>query len=165
MNLDLKGKNAWVGGSSKGIGWSTAVELAKMGANVTLIGRRETILKEKIKELQTNENQIHDYVVIDYQNTADLVHIINKKVQEKEYTIVINNTGGPAGGEIAMETPEKFEMVLKQHLLANQVILQAVLPAMKNKNFGRIVNILSVSVKQPIIGLGVSNTTRYAVAA
>lgn len=163
MNLDLSNKNAFVGGSSKGIGWATAVELALLGANVTLVSRSENILKEKVNLLPSIPNQIHDYLVLDYQN----LEMVKSKISvlKKEYHILINNTGGPTGGEILQENADKFEQVFRQHLVVNQLLTQAFVPFMQKEGFGRIVNIISVSVKQPIIGLGVSNTIRWAVAA
>ncbi len=163
MNLDLSNKNAFVGGSSKGIGWATAVELALLGANVTLVSRSENILKEKVKLLPNTGNQTHDYLVLDYQN----LELVKSKISvlKKEYHMLINNTGGPTGGEIIQENTEKFEQVFRQHLVVNQLLTQAFVPFMQKEGFGRIVNIISVSVKQPIIGLGVSNTIRWAVAS
>lgn len=163
MNLDLLNKNAFVGGSSKGIGWATAVELALLGANVTLVSRSENILKEKVNLLPSIPNQIHDYLVLDYQN----LEIVKSKISvlKKEYHILINNTGGPTGGEILQENTDKFEQVFRQHLVVNQLLTQAFVPFMQKEGFGRIVNIISVSVKQPLIGLGVSNTIRWAVAS
>lgn len=163
MNLDLSNKNAFVGGSSKGIGWATAVELALLGANVTLVSRSENILKEKVKLLPNTGNQTHDYLVLDYQN----LELVKSKISvlKKEYHMLINNTGGPTGGEIIQENTDKFEQVFRQHLVVNQLLTQAFVPFMQKEGFGRIVNIISVSVKQPIIGLGVSNTIRWAVAS
>lgn len=163
MNLDLTGKNAFVGGSSKGIGWATAVELALLGANVTLVARNELLLKEKVKLLPTNGIQSHDFISIDYSN----FEVVKEKIGtlSKNYHILINNTGGPSGGSILDENTDKFDAVFKQHLLVNQFLVQSFFEGMKHAGFGRIVNIISVSVKQPIVGLGVSNTVRWAVAS
>lgn len=163
MNLNLSNKNAFVGGSSKGIGWATAVELALLGANITLVARNKEVLIEKLKLLPNNGNQNHKFLVLDYQNLKEVDS--NISTLKKEYHILINNTGGPAGGNIIEESPEKFELVFRQHVLVNQILAQAFVPFMQKEGFGRIVNIISVSVKQPIIGLGVSNTIRWAVAS
>jgi 3-oxoacyl-[acyl-carrier protein] reductase len=166
MNLNLKNKNAFVGGSSKGIGWATAVELAALGANVTLAGRNEELLKQKLELLpKLSTEQHHNYEVLDYTQLENLKWVAKKISKNKDYHILINNTGGPSGGEIIEEAPEKFLEVFQQHLIANQILVQAFLPGMQAANFGRIVNIISVSVKQPIVGLGVSNTIRWAVAS
>lgn len=163
MNLNLLGKNAFVGGSSKGIGWASAVELALMGANVTLVARSEEALIQKVTLLANNGKQKHDFLVLDYQNIKEVESKISSL--KKEYHILINNTGGPTGGNIIEESPEKFEIVFRQHVLINQILAQAFVPFMQSEGFGRVVNIISVSVKQPIIGLGVSNTIRWAVAS
>ena len=163
MKNDLKNINAFVGGSSKGIGWATARELAQLGANVTLVGRNEQTLKEKLALLTKTEEQTHDYIVLDYTQKDELSNSL--KTITKPYQILINNTGGPAGGNIAEEDPEKFEAVFSQHLVINQMLVQKFLSDMQAAGFGRIVNIISVSVKQPIVGLGVSNTIRWAVAS
>ncbi len=163
MNLNLLGKNAFVGGSSKGIGWASAVELALIGANVTIVSRSEEILQQKVALLANNGKQKHDFLVLDYQSLEEVESKISSL--KKEYHILINNTGGPTGGNIIEESPEKFEIVFRQHVLINQILAQAFVPFMQSEGFGRVVNIISVSVKQPIIGLGVSNTIRWAVAS
>ncbi len=163
MNLDLKGKKAFIGGSSKGIGWASAVELALLGANVTLVSRNEDLLREKLNQLPNNGSQNHDYLVLDYCDLEIFREKINKVT--KTYHILVNNTGGPTGGNVLDEPAEKFEQVFRQHLETSQILAQKFVPDMQEEGFGRIVNIISVSVKQPIVGLGVSNTIRYAVAA
>jgi 3-oxoacyl-[acyl-carrier protein] reductase len=166
MNLSLKNKNAFVGGSSKGIGFASAVELANNEASVTLVGRNEELLKQKLSQLPVLlETQMHDYVVLDYSDIENLKSVVNQLALKKNYQILVNNTGGPAGGDIINESQEKFESVFQQHLIANQILAQAFMPSMKEAGFGRIVNVISVSVKQPLVGLGVSNTIRWAVAA
>ena len=163
MNLNLNEKNAFVGGSSKGIGWASAVELALMGANVTIVSRSEETLKQKVALLSNNGHQNHDFLALDYQNLKEVESKIS--TLKKKYHILINNTGGPTGGNIIEESPEKFEFVFRQHVIMNQILAQAFVPFMQSEGFGRVVNIISVSVKQPIIGLGVSNTIRWAVAS
>lgn len=165
MNLDLTGYNAFVGGSSKGIGWATAVELALLGASITLVARSEELLKKRVTELPTPNVQQHDFVCVDYADLEAVKAAALQILSEKNIHILVNNTGGPAGGEIINEPTEKFEAVFRQHLSVNQLLTQTFLPGMKNAGFGRIVNVISVSVKQPIVGLGVSNTIRWAVAS
>ena len=166
MELSLKSKNAFVGGSSKGIGFAAAIELAKIEANVTLVGRNEELLKQRLSQLPVlTKNQMHDYLVVDYSDIENLKSEIKQLASRKNYQILVNNTGGPAGGDIINESQDKFELVFQQHLIANQILAQAFVPAMKAAGFGRIVNVISVSVKQPLVGLGVSNTIRWAVAA
>jgi 3-oxoacyl-[acyl-carrier protein] reductase len=166
MNVNLEGKNALVGGGSQGLGLASAIELALLGANVTIVSRSEEKLQKALILLDTSKNQQHQYIVADYSDTAFLSHAFHQYFQSNPVThILINNTGGPAGGEIINASAEQFEKAFQQHLIANQVLTQAVVDGMKKAGYGRIINIISTSVKQPINGLGVSNTIRAAVAS
>lgn len=163
MNLDLSQKNALVCGGTDGIGWATAVELAKMGANVCLFARNEEKLKTRIESLDKSKKQVHSFLIADFSKLANVQNAIENA--STDFHILINNTGGPSGGKIIEESPEKFAATFEQHLMINQYLSQKLVPYMQKEGFGRIVNIISVSVKQPIIGLGVSNTIRWAVAS
>ncbi len=163
MNLNLTNKNALVCGASKGIGRAIAMELAAMGANVTVSSRNEAVLQELVASLP-NTQQKHQYLVLDTNNTAQLEESMARFVQSNEIHILINNTGGPAGGPIVEAEPQAFVQAFANHILASHVITKALIPAMKAAKYGRIINIISTSVKQPIDGLGVSNTTRAAMA-
>lgn len=165
MNLDLTNKYALVGGSSKGIGKATAIALASLGANVTLMARSEDTLKEVINELDTSKGQQHDFVTVDYGDRKDLEEKIAAKLEAHPFHILINNTGGPAAGVIVNATPEQFLDAYQKHLLCNHLLTQLLLDGMKKDGYGRIINIISTSVRIPIDGLGVSNTTRGAVAS
>ncbi len=162
MNLDLKNKNAIVCGSTQGIGEASAVQLAKLGANVTLIARNENKLLENITILDKSHGQSHSFVCVDFSDTDKLKKEIS--LLKGTYHILVNNTGGPAAGPISEATTKCFEDAFKMHLINNQILVQKVLEGMKKEKFGRIINIISTSVKAPIIGLGVSNTIRAAVA-
>ena len=162
MNLDLKNKNAIVCGSTQGIGEATAIELAKLGANITLIARNESKLLNVLNELDKSQGQIHSFVCIDFTDTEKLKEKVNHL--KGTYHILINNTGGPAAGPITDAKTDFFEDAFKMHLVNNQILVQKVVSGMKENSFGRIVNIISTSVKAPIPGLGVSNTIRAAVA-
>jgi len=166
MNLDLIGKNALVCGSSKGIGKASAVELAELGANVTLVARNEDLLKATLNELDTSHYQRHSYLVLDFADykTVEAKMQQHLKAENIVYHILVNNTGGPAGGAAIDATPEQFMQVFNNHLLCNHVITKLLADGMKQSGYGRIINIISTSVKQPINGLGVSNTIRGAVA-
>lgn len=164
MNLDLKHKNALVGGSSKGIGRAVAIELASLGANITLMARTEEKLIAVQAELDTSQGQQHDYLVVDFDDSQKLQQKIAVLVQFKPIHILVNNTGGPKGGNIVDALPQAFMNAIHNHVVCNHVLLQTVLPGMQSEKYGRIINIISTSVKQPIDGLGVSNTTRSAVA-
>lgn len=163
MNLNLKNKNALICGSTAGIGKATAIELAALGANITLLARNEEKLKNTLSELSTNNGQNHNYLLADFSKPDSLKEILSDNIN-KNYHILLNNTGGPKGGPIFNANLSEFTAAFSQHLLCNQLLVQAVVAGMKTNNYGRIINIISTSVKQPIEGLGVSNTIRGAVA-
>lgn len=162
MEITLNNKNAIVCGSTQGIGKATAIELALMGANVTLIARDKNKLASVASNLDTKQGQSHSYLCVDFSNTDELRNKL--KSIDETYHILINNTGGPAGGPITEANTESFENAFKMHLINNQILAQSVIPGMIKQGYGRIVNIISTSVKAPIAGLGVSNTIRAAVA-
>ena len=164
MDLDLKGKSAVVCGSTQGIGKASALELALMGANVTLIARNEQKLKETVSQLYSQGGQYHDYIVCDFSFPDDLKTKVTAYAQSKPVHILVNNTGGPPGGQAIDASPEEFLKAFSGHLICNQILVQAFVDGMKKDRFGRIINIISTSVKIPLKGLGVSNTTRGAVA-
>ncbi len=162
MNLNLKNKNAIVCGSTQGIGEASAIELAKLGANITLIARNKNKLEAVLKKLDTSLGQQHSFVCIDFSDTENLRKEVNSLTET--YHILINNTGGPAGGPITSASSIAFEDAFKMHLINNQILVSKVIDGMKEAGYGRIINILSTSVKAPIPNLGVSNTIRAAVA-
>jgi 3-oxoacyl-[acyl-carrier protein] reductase len=164
MNLDLNGKRAVVCGSTQGIGKASAVELALLGAHVTLVARDEEKLKQVVKELQAKAGQAHDYIVADFSNPDDLKKKIYAYAAKTKVHILINNTGGPPAGLAIDAQPEDFIQAFSNHLICNQHLVQALVPGMKAEGYGRIINVISTSVKIPIRGLGVSNTIRGAVA-
>lgn len=164
MNINLKGKNALVCGSSKGIGKAAAVALAEMGANITLVARSATIMADLVKELKQEQGQRHDFLQADFADSKDLKKKITGLTSGKVIHILINNTGGPPGGPIVAANVEEFQQAFHNHLICNHLLTQAVIKGMKAEGFGRIINVISTSVKQPIPGLGVSNTIRAAVA-
>lgn len=165
MNLDLSGKHALVCGSSQGLGLASAIELSLLGAQVTLVARNEERLKEALLKLDHTRGQKHDYLVADFSNPDAMKSIIESQVKAgNQYDILVNNTGGPAGGKAIDATTDAFIHAFQSHLLCNHILVQAIAPGMKEKKFGRIINVISTSVKQPIPGLGVSNTIRAAVA-
>ena len=161
MELGLQNKNALVCGSTQGIGKATAISLAKEGINITLIARNETALQEVLKELPQNGQQKHGYLVADFSKPDQVKEVVSTN---KSFHILINNTGGPKSGAIINASVEEFSAAFQMHVLVNQILVQAVVPFMKKECFGRIINIISTSVKEPIPGLGVSNTIRNAVA-
>jgi 3-oxoacyl-[acyl-carrier protein] reductase len=166
MNLNLSNKNALVCGSTQGIGRAVAVELALMGANVTLMARNETSLKAVLSTLSTAQGQQHTYIVADFASSENVKQAIaDHQAQFANFQILINNTGGPTGGPLIEAATTQLLQTFEMHLINNQLLAQAVVAGMREAGFGRIVNVISTSVKQPIAGLGVSNTVRWAVAS
>lgn len=161
MDTSLSGRSALVGGSTQGIGKAAAIELASLGATVTLIARDESRLKAVAAELPTAAGQKHTYLVADFTQPETVSKALGATAP---YHILINNTGGPKGGPAHAASPDDYLAAFRMHMVCNQILVQAVLPAMKEAKYGRIVNILSTSVKAPIPDLGVSNTIRAAVA-
>lgn len=164
MDLNLKGKNALVCGSSKGIGKAAAFEIAKLGANVTLVSRSADKMAALIHELDHSQGQHHDFLAADFSNPADLKRKVHGLVGAKPIHILVNNTGGPPAGPILKAEPSEFMDAITQHLICNHLLVQAVVPGMKREGYGRIINVISTSVKAPLDNLGVSNTVRAAVA-
>ena len=166
MDLNLSGKRAIVCGSTQGIGKAVALELAQMGASITLIARDEEALKKTVIELQKNPGQNHNYICADFTEPLDLKRAVDARFTSgKEVAhILVNNTGGPQGGPIVTAKTDEFIQTFYNHLICNHILVQAVVEGMKAANYGRILNIISTSVKQPLKGLGVSNTIRGAVA-
>jgi len=161
--MELEGKHAVVCGSTQGIGFETAKLLASRGARVTLVARNEDKLKDAIKNLSTHSN--HDYLVADFSKPDELKRTIDSFVQDNNYPhILVNNTGGPKGGLIIEAEVDEFISTFNQHLICNHILAQALYKGMIKNGYGRIINIISTSVKQPLNGLGVSNTIRGAVA-
>jgi 3-oxoacyl-[acyl-carrier protein] reductase len=166
MELALTGKTALVCGSTQGIGKAVAMELALLGANIILLARNEEKLRETISELPSNANQNHHYISADFNQPLELKRIVADFLQKGvTIHILINNTGGPKGGAIKDADPSEFIMAFNQHLICNHLLAQLVYPGMIADNYGRIINIISTSVKQPLPNLGVSNTIRGAVAS
>jgi len=163
MNLNLKGKKAVVCGSSQGIGWATAMELASMGASIVLVARNEDKLSKLISKLP-NDDQEHSYLVADFNKPNSLAEVISEWAANNKAHILINNTGGPPAGTALSAEIEAYRLAFNQHLICNQILVQNLAPGMKNAGYGRIINVISTSVKQPLANLGVSNTIRGAVA-
>lgn len=166
MNISLSSQNALVCGASRGIGKAIALQFAQAGANVTLLARNKNALLDVKEQLCTQSNQSHQILVADMSNPHELSQtVINYLSNNPAISILVNNTGGPKPGPANLAKTEDYLQAFNQHLLANQALVQAVLPGMKTKQMGRIINIISTSVKQPIANLGVSNTIRGAVAS
>ena len=163
MELNLKNKVALVCGSTQGIGRAAAMALASEGVKVTLLARNEAKLKLVLSELP--KTAVHDYIVADFSKIEELQLNVSDYINKNPgFHILINNTGGPRSGSIINATLEQFESAFTMHLKCNHVLTQLLVPYMKSEGYGRIINVISTSVKEPIEGLGVSNTIRNAVA-
>jgi 3-oxoacyl-[acyl-carrier protein] reductase len=162
----LEGKRALVCGSSQGIGRAIAVHFADQGAEVILLARSEVGLRRLCSQLGALQGQRHAYLAADLARADRLVKLLEERLpQLLPIHILVNNSGGPPGGILCEAAPHEFIEAFTQHLVSSQILVQAVLAGMKKEQFGRIINIVSTSVKQPIPGLGVSNTVRGAVAS
>lgn len=163
--MELSGKHAIVCGSTQGIGLETAKLLAERGAKVTLVGRNEKKLIIAQHSLARPEGAEHNFLMADFSQPMSLKAALDKYLNDGNMpTILVNNTGGPKGGAIIDADISEFLATFNQHLICNHILAQALVPVMKSKGEGSIVNIISTSVKQPLNGLGVSNTIRGAVA-
>ena len=167
MDLDLTGKHALVCGSSRGIGLAAAIELAQLGANVTLLARSSDSLRNALSALPGSDDATrrHGAICVDMSDLAALATQVAALAHNQPVQILVNNSGGPPGGPAHTSRTEDFEIAFRQHLLAGHALVQAVLPGMRESGWGRIVNVISTSVREPIVNLGVSNTVRGAVAS
>lgn len=165
MNISLKNKTAVICGSSQGIGFATAKELAVNGANCILIARNQEALQTAVGQLTVTGEQHHQWKVADFADNHSVEAAIKNIVGKQGVEILINNTGGPKAGPILDASTDAFEQAFRQHLINNQILVRTVVPGMKEAGYGRIINIISTSVKTPLSNLGVSNTIRLAVAS
>ena len=165
MNLSLKDKTALICGSTQGIGLAIAIELSQLGANCILMARNETSLKNALEQLDASQGQHHNFIVADFSNPDEVKDLITAFTGKQNIQILINNTGGPASGPATEASEDEFLSAFNQHLICNHILAKAVIPGMKKDGYGRIINIISTSVKIPLPNLGVSNTIRGAVAS
>ena len=165
MNLSLEGKYAIICGSTQGIGFAIAEELALLGANCTLVARNEEGLQFAVQQLDSALRQQHQYLVADFTQPEEVKKVIQAHVAKHPVHILVNNTGGPPAGPVIDATEDAFIDTFNQHLVCNHILAKAVVPSMKKEGYGRIINVISTSVKIPLKNLGVSNTIRGAVAS
>ena len=165
MNLDLCNRTALVCGSSQGLGAAVAKELALLGANIILLARTESNLNKTMSLLDISKGQSHQYIVGDTSKPKELLEKVTKFLAIGNHIdILVNNSGGPAAGPLLDTNFKDIDNAFQSHLMVSHLLTQAIVPGMKRKKFGRIINILSTSIKQPINGLGISNSVRAAVA-
>lgn len=165
MNLSLVNKYAIICGSSQGIGLAAAKVLAGLGASCILLARNEDALAKALGELPVSAGQHHRYAVADFSDTGTVSAAIGEIVKQTRIEILVNNSGGPKPGPITRAEAADFEGAFSQHLICNHLLSQAVLPGMRAAGYGRIINIISTSIRTPLPNLGVSNTIRAAVAS
>jgi 3-oxoacyl-[acyl-carrier protein] reductase len=166
MLIDLSNRTAIVCGSSQGIGKAIALQFASSGASVILIARNEDRLRKVLRELKSSKKQNHSFIVADFSDPDSLKKKIHNFTSENPPVhILVNNTGGPKSGEIYKAETDELANAFRNHVVCNQILIQALIDGMKKEKYGRIINIISTSVKQPIKNLGVSNTIRAAVAS
>ncbi len=166
MIIDLHNRNALVCGASQGIGKAIALELAKAGASVTLLARNCAALNKIVSSLPNDGFQSHDYICSDIRDYKNISNQLEQKITDgMKYHILINNTGGPPAGLLSEANITALQEAFEMHVIAAQHISSLLLPTMKTENYGRIINIISVGLKQPIANLGVSNTIRGAMGS
>lgn len=165
MNLQLNFKHALVCGASKGLGRASAIKLAKIGAKVTVVARSESLLQKVVQELKSISAIEHKYLVLDLSDISQVESSISELNKNDPIQIVVNNSGGPAGGTLLGANIDDMTAAFTNHILCSQTIAKIVLPTMRQLNYGRIINIVSTSVRQPIDGIGISNTIRGAMAS
>ena len=167
MDINLTNKKAFVCGSTQGIGRAAAIELANLGASIVLLARNEDSLKSVKDELNVEANQTHEFIVAEFSAPGELQKKVGEYLEKNPQPvhILINNTGGPPAGKAIDARLDEFVSAFQNHLLCNQILTQALVAGMKTEKYGRIINVISTSVKQPIPNLGVSNTIRGAVAS
>ncbi|PYP42533.1 MAG: short-chain dehydrogenase [Gemmatimonadetes bacterium] len=163
MNTSLAGRRALVCGASQGIGRAAALALAGEGAAITALARNEASLRALCDELPRAADP-HHFLVVDLSDPEAAGRAVREDVAREPVQILLNNTGGPPPGPITAATAEAFRAAFDTLLLSSHALVQAVLPGMRQAQWGRIINIVSTSVREPIGGLGVSNTLRAATA-
>ena len=165
MKINLKDKKAFIGGSSKGLGYAVAKQLAVCGAMVTLVSRNEPLLKKNMIELKKLTGFNHNYIVVDYNDSKGYNKIITEFFKTNSVDILINNTQGPNAGDVLSVSESDYKNAFNL-LFQNTVnTSMAAIKGMKKNNWGRIINMASVSVKEPLSYLALSNTIRSAVTS
>ncbi|MFC4219251.1 SDR family oxidoreductase [Flagellimonas marina] len=163
MNISLKGKKALVGGSSKGIGEAIARQLAKSGASVTLMARNEERMRKLVQEMDSSQGQSHHYLVVDFSDFSAFKDTISAFFEHNTIDILVNNTQGPEGGGALEKNVDDyqnaFDLLFKSVVYTTELALEY----MQRNQWGRIINVASVSVKEPLSYLALSNTIRAAV--
>ena len=163
MKIDLSGKKVLIGGSSKGIGLGIAKQLAESGASVCLMARNKSKLEEIVNQLPNSEN--HSFLIVDFSNFEEYKIKIEAYLENNQVDILVNNTQGPpAGNSLSKDIDsyqEAFDLLFKSVVHTTSLVI----PQMQKNKWGRIINVASVSVKEPLNYLVLSNSIRSAVVA
>ncbi|MBU3742050.1 MAG: SDR family oxidoreductase [Candidatus Kapabacteria bacterium] len=162
----LTHKRALVGGGSRGIGRAIAQEFARKGASVTLLARPSAHMDEALASLDRSQGQQHTVIHGDVSLADTVIKAVQNHVDiHGGFHIVVNNTAGPRGGKLLNASVDELLQAFHNHVLIAHQLMLITAPAMVEYGYGRFINIISTSVKQPIEGLGVSNTIRGAMAS
>src|SRR5210317_2394445 len=163
MKIELAGKKALIGGSSKGIGLGIASQLAESGASVCIMARNKSKLEEIVNQLPNSEN--HSFLIVDFSNFEEYKIKIEAYLENNQVDILVNNTQGPpAGNSLSKDIDsyqEAFDLLFKSIVYTTSLVV----PKMQKNKWGRIINVTSVSVKEPLNYLVLSNSIRSAVVA
>jgi len=164
MNLGLKDKTAIVLASSKGLGKASAISLFQEGVNVVISGRDEVELKKVVKEFGKKEKGKLFPIVCDVTKIKDIENLVKKTIKEfGRIDILVNNAGGPTPGTFEMTIDENWQKAFDLNLMSAVRTIRLVLPYMQKQKAGRIINMVSLSAKQPIPNLILSNSVRAGV--
>ena len=163
MEIDLTGKFALVGGATNGIGKAIAIRLAASGASVCIMARNKSKLEKVVNELDRSRNQKHKFLEVDFSNYNLFSKSIKYFFETNHIDVLVNNTQGPEGGSALEKSIDDyqsafdllFKCAVKTSLLA--------LTNMRDKKWGRIINVASISVKEPLNYLVLSNSLRSAL--
>ena len=161
----LQGRRALICGASGGIGAATAKAMAAAGANVVVSARSEAALQALVRELHDLGPGQHAALPMDLEQGDAIDAAVQQLLADGPVHILVNNAGGPPGGPLLAASTEEFLPAFQRHLHASHRLVQALAPGMESEGYGRILQIISTSVKEPIPNLGVSNTLRGAMAS
>ena len=165
MDISLIGRKALVGAASDGLGKAIAIELAQSGASITIMSRTESKLKKVLKELDTSANQTHQYIVVDFENFTAFKKKMQEYFKKNSVDILINNTHGPKPGTVLKVKENDYQSAFEQLFQTVAFTTNLALKKMQLRQYGRVINLTSVSVQEPIETLALSNTIRSGLAA
>ncbi len=163
MNINLTNRRALVGGSTQGIGKAIAIQLAACGASVTLLARNEDAMKKLVAELPSLQGQKHSYLVADFSDLIQFKEIISTFLKQNPIDILVNNTNGPIAGSVLEKNISDYQTAFDLLFQTVCFATMQAIPHMQHQGFGRIINVSSMSVKEPLQHLALSNSIRSAV--